>query len=517
MSKYDVVIVGAGCAGLVSALTLKELGYRVLLLDEHNSVGGLSNSITKGRFEFEPLFHALYLNNSNDSLFSLDKLLKKLGIEEKIDFSLVPELTEVLTINKQDNNSGKDYLLPFGIEDFKKKCNEYVPGCEESIQKFFDLAFECREALKYILDAQGNIDYDLIKENYENFYKISNLTMSQVLDMINMPIPAQEIINSYWFYLGSSETEVSFVQYAVFLYEIVNSGLMIPKNRNYDITFAILNKYLELGGIINYNSKVTNVIVKNGQVRGVKLYDGTIYEANRVIVNSNMKYVYSNLIEPDLIPSAALKALNVREMGPTSLTVYLGLNRSANELGLKNYSYLIYNSLDSDVEESRMKKINNCNQLALVLNNANSDSSPDGTCILSLSTLFFEECFENSIDQENYYSVTSEIASDLIDTFEKTVGVSIREFIEEVEIRTSLNTFGYVNNTYSNLYGFKLEGLDNLLPRLLNDNNEQFISGLEICGGFNGDIYGIDSAYYNGFHTAILVNNSIKGDYNEKR
>ena len=92
----------------------------------------------------------------------------------------------------------------------------------------------------------------------------------------------------------------------------------------------------------------------------------------------------------------------------------------------------------------------------------------------------------------------------------------MREYIEEVEIKTSLNTLGYINNSYANLYGFKLEGLDNLLPRLLNKDNEYYIPGLFICGGFNGDIYGCDSAYYNGFNEALRVINELGGDLHEK-
>ena len=81
MSKVDVIVVGAGCAGVVAACTLKTKGYNVLLLDEHNSIGGLSSSITKGRFEFEPLFHALYYNNPKGTLFSLDELFNILGVK----------------------------------------------------------------------------------------------------------------------------------------------------------------------------------------------------------------------------------------------------------------------------------------------------------------------------------------------------------------------------------------------------------------------------------------------------
>lgn len=509
MSKVDVIVVGAGCAGLSSACTLKTKGYKVLLLDEHNSIGGLSNSITKGRFEFEPLFHALYFNENKDSLFSLKELFNTLGIEDKIEFSKVHSLGKV--ISKDENGENIEYKLPLGIDNYINSIEKYVPSSKESLKVFFDLALECREALRYIINTD-KIDYDYIKQKYNNFYQIGNLTLKEVLDRINVPLKAQEILSSYWFYLGSFEHNVSFVQYAVLLYEVLNNGLMIPKNRNYDIIYALLNRYLELGGKIRYNSKVTNLILEDGKCVGVKLYDGTIYKAKKVIVNSNIKDVYNNLLDSSLVPSEALRAVNTRELGPSSLTVHLGLNRTVSELGLDSFTYLIYNSLDSLTEEKRMKKIISSNLLATVLNKANSDASVDGTCILSLSTLFFDECFENIIDQSNYYNITNGIASSLIDAFEKSTNIKIREYIEEIEIKTSLNTFGYINNSYANLYGFKLEGLDNLLPRLLNKDNEYYIPGLFICGGFNGDIYECDSAYYNGYKEALRAIDEMRGE-----
>jgi heterodisulfide reductase subunit A-like polyferredoxin len=37
---YDVVIVGAGIAGMESALLLGDMGYRVLLVEKEPSIGG---------------------------------------------------------------------------------------------------------------------------------------------------------------------------------------------------------------------------------------------------------------------------------------------------------------------------------------------------------------------------------------------------------------------------------------------------------------------------------------------
>ena len=49
--KFDAVIIGAGNGGLVAAAQLAIKGKKVLLLEQHNIIGGFSTSFVRGRFE----------------------------------------------------------------------------------------------------------------------------------------------------------------------------------------------------------------------------------------------------------------------------------------------------------------------------------------------------------------------------------------------------------------------------------------------------------------------------------
>ena len=57
--NYDVVVVGAGNAGLVAALKASKEGKKVLLIDNNNIPGGIATSTLKGNFEFENSLHKL--------------------------------------------------------------------------------------------------------------------------------------------------------------------------------------------------------------------------------------------------------------------------------------------------------------------------------------------------------------------------------------------------------------------------------------------------------------------------
>lgn len=503
--NYDVIVVGSGNSGLVSALSLLKAGNKVLLLESNNNIGGINKGIVKGRFEFETSIHNLYFKNGVSVKNRINDVLKKCGVTDEVKFSSLSEVCRVIT-------EDKDIVIPFGVENYINLIKEFVPESEESVRTFFELAKECREALDYVVHNKDYLDYDLIKEYYNNFMRISSYSVSNVLDAIEMPLPAQELINSLWLYYCSTETEISFVEYSVFLLNVLENELQVPTEGSYAISMMMASNFLEYGGEIKLNSKVTNLIIDDGKINGVRLSDGSSFFADKVVVNSSLSNVYGKLVKPEDAPREALKNVNSRELGARLFTVHLGLNRSAQELGLNNYTYLLLNSLDSDAEYARMHQINSGNQIAIVHNNAVRNKSPEGTCELSLNTMFFDGCFGEHVTEDNYYKACEDIADQLIKVFEKRTKVRIRDYIEEIEIVSPLDDVLTSDVPDGSTYGYKLKGLDNLLPRILNKSNERYIEGLYVCGGFDGDVYGYNSSLVSGLEASNELKKASVGD-----
>ena len=53
MSKVEVVIVGAGIAGLTSAAILSKLGLSVTLIESHNQSGGCAGTFKRKQYIFD--------------------------------------------------------------------------------------------------------------------------------------------------------------------------------------------------------------------------------------------------------------------------------------------------------------------------------------------------------------------------------------------------------------------------------------------------------------------------------
>ena len=102
------------------------------------------------------------------------------------------------------------------------------------------------------------------------------------------------------------------------------------------------------------------------------------------------------------------------------------------------------------------------------------------------------------------------------ENFEKYTKVRISNYIEEIEIKTPLNTIFSCNSPEGTTYGYKLCDLDDTLPRLLNRHKEKYIDGLYNCGGFDGDAYGYNSSFMSGIFCKDEIMKDIKESKNER-
>lgn len=496
--NYDAIVIGAGNGGLIASLTLQKKGKKVLLLESHNTVGGVATSFIRGRFEFEASLHELCGFGSKEEEGEVYQLFKELGVLDKVKMQDINETFHIITLDNKE-----EYTMPVGIENFIDKMEEYVPNSRKSMEEFFQLCEENGEALKYLNECKGKVDANVLKEKFHNFMIFASYSLEEVLKAIKMPKKAREILSTYWVYLGSPANELSFVHYASMIYSYIKLHPAISLKKSHELSIALYEEFLNNNGEAKLLTTVSKIIVENNKVKGVVTSDGKTYYAPIVIANISPNLVYGKLIDAKDVPKKARQLTNARTLGARGICVYLGLNKSPEELGLKNYSYFIYHTLDSKKEFERMKKLKNDNMVGVVINNAVSNASPKGTTILYLTGLLFSDTFTNTVTKDNYFALKDAIAKDYIEVFEKATNTNILDAIEEIEVATPLTFARYTNHPDGTIYGYLAKKSDNLLPRIMNEANENYIDGLYFAGGFASRLDGYSSTYKSGEMAAL--------------
>ena len=505
---YDALVIGAGNGGLVAALRLAKSKKKVLLVERHILPGGFATGFKRGRFHFEASLHELCDLGHEEKHGNLYTLFKELGVYDKLHFVDVPEAFRVINAKTKET-----YEMPFGIDNFINKMEEYVPGSRKSVTTFFELGKEIQQATKYLNESHGKPDSKVLMKNYPNFMRVATYSVDTVLRAIKMPKKAQEIINTYWSYLGAPTDELGFVHYCIMVYLYISLKAQIPVERSHQISSILAEEIKLSGGEIYYGDGVKEILVDKDGVKGAVLDSGKVIKTKHIISNASPDMVYESLIkDKTLIPEEQLKLSSFRKLSGRGLSIFLCLNKSKEELGLNSYSYFIYDSLNTREAYNQMLTLDNHSQVTVVLNNALENCSPKGTTILYMTSLYFSEVFDQAINESNYFDLKDEIANKFIDNFENATGCKIREAIEEIEVATPLTYARYTSTPDGSIYGYYTANLDNMMARLTTMYDEKILKGLRFAGGHAMRSSGYNSSYLSGDLVAKLTLGDIKED-----
>ncbi|MGN0375783.1 MAG: FAD-dependent oxidoreductase [Butyrivibrio sp.] len=268
--KYDVIIVGAGLAGLSCAYELSAKGKSVLVLEAHSYPGGRTSSFMDRGMKVESGLHRHIGYYS-----AFPKLIRKCGVplndivtwEDKIEI-LVKDEHKKITLGlaplwgfvkmikglagNRDVISWKDKisLLPF-----------FVCG-------FFSYPFSC------------NLDNYSVEE-YANKYHVTQRAQKLLLEPLSSGIFFLPMKNysAYAFFGLFAPAIPKFFKMRVGAY----LGGMTEMFCN-----PIVDKVKELGGEFRFEEKVERVICEGGRVTGVKTYGGEALYADKCVIATTL-------------------------------------------------------------------------------------------------------------------------------------------------------------------------------------------------------------------------------------
>ena len=492
---YDVVVIGAGNGGLTAAIRVLQGGYSCLLLEKHNLPGGFATSFRRGRFEFEASLHELNDFGSPQEPGEIRTLFRELGVEDKVDWIRIPDAYHLLTTDKKYNCE-----MPFGIEAFISKMEQYVPGSRKSMTDFFELCNEVRDAQAYSSSVNGNTDSAYMKEHFPNFIKAGSYSVNEVLESLKMPQAARDILNAYWCYLGVDCDRMSFLHYGTMVIRYITRDAWMPKMRSHEISLALESRIRELGGDIWYNSEAAHIHTdENNTICSVELADGTVIPTNHVIANCSPHLVFGKMLDKKSVTERMVRSTNARTFAGRGMSLFLGLNKSAEELGIKSHNYFIYDTADTAKQYDLMRKVStNHVQATVCLNNAYPECSPKGTCMMYFTTMFMSDDWGNVTEQE-YFEAKDKVAEDMITVFERETGCNIRDSIEEICVASPTTYARYCGHPQGVIYGYETAEWDSLMPRMMMIKEDAEMNpGLRFVGGYAMRSSGFSSAYVSG-------------------
>ncbi len=489
MEKYDVIVIGGGNGGLSAATFASKCGLKTILFEKHNLPGGAVTSFRRGRFEFEPSLHEMCEVGSEEKPGPSRTLFE----EMESDAVFVHE-DSCYRVICTDPKEKFDVKLPCGIDNFCDVLEKEVPGSGEPVRRF--LRFE-----KRALDEAYKLDHKEFKlkdlPEIMNLLRFLSFPTDFVFDIFKIPKKAQHIIEPYWSYVGEPTSTLNPFMMGMMDYCYILDGAGLPSMFSHEFSLSLDKVIRKNGGQIFYNTEVTKILVKNRKAYGV-IANGKEYYADYIICNCFPNQVFGKMIKKKEIPSIEIMKANARKVACSFVNVHLGLNKTVQELGIQDYSTFILENADTT------EQFKNCHGLGgkgyIIVNALNTvipDCSPPGTSHLSITCAVYGDYWAY-VKPQDYKKVKLKIAKKIINRYEKSTGIEITPYIEEIEVATPVTYSRYLGTPNGTPYGYQNSNWDNIFLRTMNLFKERSIKDLFFVGAHAQHSVGYNQTYKSG-------------------
>lgn len=490
----SAVVIGAGLGGLGAGLRLAHAGVPVRVIEQHNLPGGFATSFVRGRFEFEPSLHELAGVGSPEHPGMVRRFLDEVGVE--VDLVEVPHAYRVVL-----SETGTDVDVPFGREGLIQAVEAHAPGSRAVVSRYLDL---CQRVTRGLMAASDpSLSRARLVLEHGDLLRTAPYTMAEVGEAMGITPRMAEVLYPYWAYLGLPTSRASFTIWGAMLTNYLSFGGWVPTQRSHGLALAMVRRIQELGGWVELRTRVERIETHGGAVVAVHTSHGERIPTSQVLCNATPWRVASELL--DQAPPALSAGVRARVQGPSGLVVYLGLDASPQELGLRDYAWFLMPDMDTDRAYRSFCTLQPPQvQAAVCLNAAVPDCSPPGTTILSLTTLTQGAAWEGLAPQD-YVATKTRFAESMIRQFEAATGADVRGHIEEIEIATPQTFARYTGAHNGNIYGYEPEPWDSLIPRAMAASAEEHVPGLRFVGGHAARCHGYSSSLLSGSLAAAQV------------
>lgn len=445
MGNYDVVVIGAGNGGLTSASALAQKGIKVLLLEKHNVPGGCATSFYRGRFEFETALHQLSGLGTAEKPGPLRGFLGGLGVVDKLEWVEMENLYRVVLPDKLD------ITLPADKAELIKVLTEHFPEEKAAIEKYFDLLYGFFEQ---VISAFFLRDPEVSKEKYPLYFDYAYKPTAEVLDEYFTNPLLKLALSPYWSYMGIPTHSLAFVDYAALMYSYIEWKPFHIKGGSQALSNALVNTIIDNGGEIRFNCKAEEIVVEAGQVKGVRTSLGDYIPTNYVVSNVSSIITYTELIDTEKVPEEQFEILKGSTIGVSAITMFIGLDCRAEELGIKETTNFFYTSDNPDEQDRTIRIIGSENDpfLLTCYNVSDSEASPQGTTQIAIVSLAYAEPWLE-VPPAEYAATKFKCAEQILTRIEKEYP-NFRSHIEEIEVATPITHMRFLGTPGGAFYGF---------------------------------------------------------------
>ena len=287
--RPTALVIGAGFGGLAAAIRLGAKGYRVHVLEKLDAPGGRAYVYRQDGFTFDagPTIVT--------APFLLEELWALCGKQFTDDVDLRP--MDPFFRLRFDDGRIFDYCgdKSRNLEQIKTYCKADADGYERYLK-----ASEQR----YKVGFEGLVDkpFDSLLALFRFLPELVKLRSDRsVYQLVSRYISDPQLRMTMSFHpllIGGNPFSVTSV-YTLISFLEQRFGVWSAMGGTGSIVKGMASLIAGQGGTLECNAAVEEILVENGQVRGVRLQDGRTVHSDLVVSNADAAWTYRHLIKPE--------------------------------------------------------------------------------------------------------------------------------------------------------------------------------------------------------------------------
>jgi phytoene desaturase len=315
MKQKSVIVIGAGIGGIIAATHLAQRGLKVTIVEKNSHPGGRCDRFSREGHHFDtgPTLLVMPL------LYEAEFRALGTSMQEMLDLQRVDPTYHLVFDN------GSQLALTSDMKSLQEQLETFESGSFQGLLRYMDEGHR-----HYHLGIEKLVNRDFRKAS--DFFTLKNLPLLfQVKPLVNhyrnmsTYFDDPRLKAAFTFqdvYMGLSPFDAP-ATFSMMPYTELAHGVWYPKGGMYSIVEALVELAHKAGVEFIFDSTVERIDVNAAHARGIVLADGQCLEADAVLANADLPYVYNNLL-----PDADLaKPLTRKKFSCSVISFFWGLDK----------------------------------------------------------------------------------------------------------------------------------------------------------------------------------------------
>jgi prolycopene isomerase len=323
-SHFDVIVIGSGMGGLVTATQLATKGLQPLVLERYLIPGGSAGYFERDGYRFDVGASMIFGFGQQGTTNLLTRALA--AVDQHLE--VLPDPVQV------------HYHLPNGLavrvhrdyETFLQELGDRFPHERTHIRRFYDACwrvFNCLNAIELLSLEEPRYVARVFWQNPLACLGLARHLPANVGGLARRLFTDPELLRFIdmecycWSVVPAAKTPL--INAGMVFSDRHYGGVNYPKGGVGRIAAKLADGLKAAGGHIQYRSRVKRILTAGGQATGVELATGERYTADRIVSNATRWDTFNQLLDRDRLPDSEQRWQSRYVPAPSFVSLHLGV------------------------------------------------------------------------------------------------------------------------------------------------------------------------------------------------